>query len=295
MGQSAALAQLMRVLSWSLAMVSLGQIVTPRITAQQPDTSRRRTVALELAIPVADPRAVQPERPTVATHAGTVAPGFIEIETGVERDRFDPSAISVFTPTVVKVGVGSHAQLNVSGSIARPPGGTIGVGDIGAGMKLRLADDAPVVGNFAVLPSIKLPTGSVAAGRGTGTTDLSLLLISSHELGDVAMDLNVGYTRRSGDGSAAPRDATLWTASFGGGAIGRLGWVAELYGYPATNGPSGQASIVAVLAGPTYLLRSWLAFDTGLIVPLTGPQPHALYAGAVYNAGHLWHAGRLRH
>ena len=29
-----------------------------------------------------DPRQVQPERPTVATHAGTVAPGYLEIETG---------------------------------------------------------------------------------------------------------------------------------------------------------------------------------------------------------------------
>src|ERR1051325_4189243 len=32
----------------------------------------------------ADPRAVQPERPTVATHAGTVAPAFLEIETGIQ-------------------------------------------------------------------------------------------------------------------------------------------------------------------------------------------------------------------
>jgi glucose-1-phosphate thymidylyltransferase len=34
-----------------------------------------------------DPRAVQPERPTVATHAGTVAPGWVELETGVEFDH----------------------------------------------------------------------------------------------------------------------------------------------------------------------------------------------------------------
>ena len=33
-----------------------------------------------------DPRQVQPERPTVATHAGTVAPGYLEIETGVESE-----------------------------------------------------------------------------------------------------------------------------------------------------------------------------------------------------------------
>ena len=32
----------------------------------------------------ANPRAVQPERPTVATHAGTVAPGYMELEEGGE-------------------------------------------------------------------------------------------------------------------------------------------------------------------------------------------------------------------
>ena len=31
-----------------------------------------------------DPREVQPERPTVATHAGSVAPGFLEVEWGAE-------------------------------------------------------------------------------------------------------------------------------------------------------------------------------------------------------------------
>src|SRR5207248_820985 len=35
-----------------------------------------------------DPHEVQPERPTVATHAGTVAPGWIELEWGSEWDRY---------------------------------------------------------------------------------------------------------------------------------------------------------------------------------------------------------------
>ena len=42
----------------------------------------------------------------------------------------------------------------------------------------------------------------------------------------------------SGDGTLAPRNASVWTASFGGPARGRSGWVAELYGYPATSGPA---------------------------------------------------------
>src|ERR1041385_143570 len=88
---------------------------------------------------------------------------------------------------------------------------------------------------------IKLPTGSSSAGRGTGTTDVSLLLLSSHQLGGVAMDLNAGVTRRSGDGTGAPRTSTVWTASFGYPLRGRLGGVGELYGYPRTTGPAGEA------------------------------------------------------
>lgn len=277
----------MRVCSWLPWIVSLAAAIAPPACSQLPDTARR-TPSAAPAVATLDPHAVQPERPTVATHAGTVAPGWLEIEAGVERDRFAATPVSVFTPTVVKIGLASHAQLNVFGSVVRPPGSSAGLGDIGAGVKWRLLDDAPIVGDFAVLPSIKLPTGSAAAARGTGTTDASMLLISSHDFGAVSMDLNVGYTRRSGDGSSAPRNATLWTASFGGSAVGKLGWVAECYGYPATSGPSGQPTIVALLAGPTYLARPWLAFDTGLIVPVTGPQPHALYAGAVYNVGRLY-------
>jgi hypothetical protein len=236
-----------------------------------------------------DPHAVQPERPTVATHAGTVAPGWGEIEAGAERDRFSPSTSQTIAPVVVKLGVASHVQLSIFGSAVHNALAT-GAGDMGVAVKWRIADGAPVVGDFAVEPTVKFPTGSYARGAGTGTADASLLLISSHDLRGVALDINAGYTRRSGDGSHAPNDATLWTVSFGGSVAGRLGWVLECYGYPGTRGPAGQAPIVALLAGPTYLLVPWLALDAGLIEPAEGPQPHALYAGGVYNVGRLWHA-----
>jgi hypothetical protein len=234
-----------------------------------------------------DPHAVQPERPTVATHAGTVAPGWLEIEAGVEHDRFDPSTSQSFAPIVAKIGVGPRMQLNISGSAVHNEQGSA-LGDMAAALKWRVLDDAPLLGDFAIMPGLKAPTGSVSRGTGTGTTDGTLLLISSHELGPVDLDVNVGYTRRSGDGRNAPTSATLWTASFGGPLLGAVGWVAECYGYPGTSGPSGQAPIVAVLAGPTLLVRPWLALDAGLIVPVAGPQAHALYAGGVYNVGRLW-------
>ena len=41
------------------------------------------------------------------------------------------------------------------------------------------------------------------------------------------------------------------------------------------------------MAGPTWLIAPYLAVDAGVIIPLAGPQPRALYAGLVWNAGRL--------
>jgi hypothetical protein len=241
-----------------------------------------------------DQHAVQPERPTVATHAGTVAPGWAELETGVELDRL-AGTHTLLTPTTLKIGLGRSVQLSLVDSFVRSTGNVpaaSGLGDAALGIKWRLAENLPVMGDFAVLPSIKLPTGSVRRRTGTGTTDTGMLLISSHQLGEVSLDINAGYVRRSGDGSNAPRNATLWTVSGGTPVAGALGWVAELYGLPATSGPAGQDAIVALLTGPTVQIHGWLAVDAGIIVPLAGPQPHAVYAGLVWNIGRL--GGRSR-
>jgi hypothetical protein len=233
------------------------------------------TVAGVAAAQPRDPHAVQPERPTVATHAGTVAPGWFEFETGVERDHFDRSASVFSTPTVFKFGIAPRAQLSLGGSVVSNDAGT-GSGDLFVGVKLRLLEDAPVVGDFAILPSITFPTGSPRLGFGSGQRQGGLLLISSHEFGGVAMDINLGYDAPHG----WPSHASLWTISFGGPIRGRLGWTLEGFGF---NEDGGRTA--AILAGPTYQPAKWLSFDTGLIVPLHGSQPHALYAGAVCNVG----------
>jgi len=246
--------------------------------------------ALLLAASVAaaqprDPHAVQPERPTVATHAGTVAPGWFEFETGFERDHFDRSAAVTTTPTVFKFGIAPRAQLSIGGTLVHSAAGT-GVGDLSLGVKLRLLEDAPVIGDFAILPSVTFPTGNESRGFGGGETTGGLLLISSHQFGDVAMDINLGFDAPHG----WPERASLWTLSFGGPLRGRLGWTLEGFGF---NDDAGRTA--ALLVGPTYSSAKWLSFDTGLIVPLHGPQPHALYAGAVCNVGRFLPARLTRY
>jgi hypothetical protein len=236
-----------------------------------------------------DPHAAQPERPTVATHAGTVAPGWVELETGVQRDDFH-GAHTFFTPTVLKLGVAPRVQLELASAFVHLSGSNpdySGIGDASAALKWRVLEHAPFLGDFAFQPSLKLPSGSALHGTGTGTTDVGLLLISSHDFGEYALDINAGYTRRSGDGTQAPRDATLWTVSGGGPVYGALGWVAEVFGFPGTTGPAGGAGTVSFLTGPTLEVEKWLVLDLGAIIPLGGPAPHSFYAGLTWNIGKL--------
>jgi hypothetical protein len=259
----------------SVATTASGQRATVADSTDRADTT--------------DPHAAKPERPTVATHAETVAPGWVEIEAGGTRSA-SHGVTNVQTPTVIKFGVASHLQLALSTALVAmsgPQAGTVGLGDAAAAVKWRLLDHAPIVGDFALLPVVKIPTGSVRRGTGTGTTDVSLLLVSSHDFGALSLDVNVGATRRSGNGTTAPTMATLWTTSANVALWGGVSWVGELYGYPGTGGPRGQAPIVAVLTGPTWTVEKWLVLDAGVSPTLRGPQATYVYAGLTWNVGRL--------
>lgn len=275
----------MRLLSASL-LITCSVLAT---TASAQTTSGTSTPAQTPPTQSADdPRAAQPERPTVATHAGTVAPGYFELETGGEFDRYKDKTKGSLFPVYMKIGLASNLQLGLSAPIVRTPGDSnTGIGDASVALKWRLLEDAPILGDFAVLPTIKFATGSTDKGTGTGTTDGSLLLISSHKLGDVALDLNVGITRRSGDGTDVPKTSTVWTVSFGGPLSGDLGFAAEFFGFGKTTGPAGADPIVAFLVGPTWTVRNYLVLDAGIIAKITGDQPNAIYAGLTWNLGSI--------
>jgi len=234
-----------------------------------------------------NPHDAQPERPSVATHAWTVAPGWIEIEGGLEFDRFQDHVHNETAPLTTKVGLTHRTQLEVQTPVIHAAGLHTGPGDVLVGAKWRVVEEAPIVATFAVFPTVKLPTGSTSEDAGTGTTDLGLVLISSREFGDVSLDVNVGMVHRFGRDELAPHDSSMWSVSFGGSLHGPIGWAAEFYGFPSTAGPAGDRSVLATLLGPTMRVRGWLVMDAGIIVPLTGPQPRALYAGGAYNIGRL--------
>ncbi|MDB4913487.1 MAG: hypothetical protein JWM95_1131 [Gemmatimonadetes bacterium] len=247
-------------------------------------------IAIPLAAqePVTDPRLVQPERPTVATHAHTVAPGYVEIESGIEGDRASAGKRSYFAPTVTKIGLTSHVQLNLSTPfVFSGPGQSSGVGDMSIGVKWRLVDDNPVLGDFALLPAVLFPTGSSSKGTGTDAYGASLTAIASYEVNGIAIDLNAAYAGMRSTGTIPSTQSALWTASFGAPVTGKLSWVLEFFGQPTIDG-SGAVSTAAILTGPTYLVKPWLNLDVGIIAPFHGDMSNAIYAGMVWNVGSLF-------
>jgi hypothetical protein len=268
----------MRSIALAAALLAIGLLTPAR--AQAPATR--------------DPHAAQPERPTVATHAFTVAPGWIEVEAGSQRQVEGALSNLLTVPVLVKIGLGERVQLDIAPNWERSVkggDGAAGFTDVLVGVKWRLADHAPVLNAFAVQATCWIPASSEASGLGSGAAGLSVLLISSHQAGPVAIDANLGYTWLGGDGSVSPNNSTWWTAAAAFPFVGRLGWAAEVFGFPGTTGPSGAPPIVAFLTGPTFALKPSLVLDAGAVFDIEGWGGTAIYGGLTWNLGRLWKSG----
>ena len=169
-----------------------------------------------------------------------------------------------------KVRAREPRAAGVFGSVVHDPA-TTGLGDVGVGVKWRLARRRPAARRFRRSSRGEISDGRREQGH-RHRHDRRVVAADLESLAGPGVDghqrrLHAPERRRI---QRAARTRTLWTVSFGGPAAGQLGWTAECYGYPGTGGPAGQAPIVALLAGPTFLFRKWLALDAGVIVPARG-------------------------
>jgi hypothetical protein len=105
-----------------------------------------------------NPHYAQPERPSVATHAWTVAPGWIEIEAGTEFDRYDDHAHGETVPLAAKIGLTRRTQLELQTPIVHSRGLHVAAGDLLVGVKWRAVEHAPVIARSQCLrPSSSQP------------------------------------------------------------------------------------------------------------------------------------------
>ena len=202
---------------------------------------------------------------------------------------------------IIKIGLTRHLQLAIApawfGGDDTTPGATAFI-EATLALKWQVAENVPLLAAFAVQPSVTLPGESAADGTEPGATSVALVLISSHTIRGVSLDVDVGGTV-SGASPAIPRTASLWAVSGGIPLAPRVTWGVELFGYPGTAGQAGEPPVVGFLTGPSVRLTKRLVIDgSAAIVGVKGFGSPAFFAGLTWNAVRLWTpspAGAIEH
>ena len=217
------------------------------------------------------PRAANPERPTVATHAYAVAPGYFELEQGLRS-----TAGVTSWEFNLKIGLDRFAQLGLFGTGVEHSAAATGLGDVGAALKLRT--DVGRHAAAAIIPAVTLPTGSAAHGFGAGQVLGSLIGVLSVDFpGAIHVDWNAGAM-----GIGAGRLQAFGTTSVSW-RVGRWTPAAELYDITAGGAGPRQTGLLGAVS---FTVVEWLVLDGGGVAGLGG-SANQLFAGVTANLGRL--------
>jgi len=226
------------------------------------------------------PRAANPERPTFATHAYAVAPGYVELEQGLRVEG--GAGVATAWDYNLKIGVARQVQFAFFGTgfIHTSAGGGVGMGDVGG--TLKLSTSVSPRATLALASSVSFPTGDAAAGRGAGRTQGGVLAVASVDVPRrLHIDANFGPVELGAGASPA-----RWFHSVGAGiAFGRYGLATELYGLTAG---AGEWAEWGALGAVTVRPAEWIVVDAGGSVGLWRETPHLVFVGVTTNLGAVW-------
>jgi hypothetical protein len=224
------------------------------------------------------PREANPERPTYATHAYAVTPGYLEIEQGISAFGVSSYTAGTTWNVALKVGLAPSLQAEVFGPFYARTSGGGGVGDLGLALKFRT--DLSAKSAFAVIPAVTAPTGSVSKGLGAGQALGSATLVYSVDLpASFHVDLNAGP---GGLGAGTPQ----WFFSISGSwSVGNAGLTAECFDYtPGAAAPR----FAGLLGGVTFRFAPWAVLDAGGVHGTTAGSPNSLFLGLTTNLGRVF-------
>ena len=235
-----------------------------------------------------DELTVVPNRPTVSTPAQPVQPGVLETEWGV-----DAAASQQDINGLLKFGISKNFELRVTNNPLLANSGTHGVGDTGAGFKLRITQDSGHRPSLAFMFMAKLPTAGDVLG--SGEVDHAFTFLASKDLGKHHFDFNTVLNllgRPQGGFDHDVLNALAWSHPL----PGKWGVTAELSGVTSPNAFTRASA--QVLASAIYTVRPRLVFDCGMAARITGDIPDATFiAGFTYTiAGlHRNHQRSIQH
>jgi hypothetical protein len=222
-----------------------------------------------------------PNRPTFATTAEAVQRGVFEIEYGFEAGDGHQNINGL-----LKWGLFKNLELRFGNNPIERDAGVAGLGDSGAGFKLKLHPQSRNLPTISLLYTVTLPTAT--AGLGAGAAGHSIQALFSKDFGLHHFDVNEGvqFVGRPG---ASGFDRNYFSAlSYSHPITQKWGWTAELAGFSRTN--ASTPATMTILAAPTYNVSSRLVLDAGAYVAAYGHLPRiTIFAGVTYSVADLYH------
>jgi hypothetical protein len=236
--------------------------------------------------------AVNAGRPTITDPAGLTAPGWVEVEFGIQRDL--QKTLQLFTPAVFKLTSGNNRleyRIGSDGySWARDgAGGHVdGLGDTYLGLHYLLTHQGPRTWDTAIRGTIKVPTASGRRGIGTGKSDYNLLLLASKDLTPALhVDANLGYTAQGRSLVGGFDNAVLASLS---ATIpiphSRFAYTNEIVYQSPVAGIGSQAT---TMHGITYAVHPWDVWDVAINFGLTRDAPkYQVFFGRTFFLGRIF-------
>jgi hypothetical protein len=225
------------------------------------------------------PRSANPERPTVATHAYAVAPGFAELEQGARAFGLSSLGEATSWDFNLKIGVRRGLQLGVFGAGYVRTAAGAGVGDVGFSLKASRAISPQTA--IAIVPAVTGPTGDADRGLGAGRALGSLVGVFSADLpAHFHFDANAGPVAI---GAGAPQ----WFTSIGlaHGGVGPMGFAFELFDF--TEGGAGPRQR-GLLGAVMLTVVDWVVVDVGGVRGLVDGTPDQVFVGMTTNLGRIF-------
>jgi hypothetical protein len=156
-----------------------------------------------------------------------------------------------------------------------------GLADISLELKLKFFEEGDL--SMAFKPGITLPTGDENDGLGNGRASYSLTFISTKEISDMALHLNVAYMRNEYELEAEANRKDIWHVSLAAETevTNDLVAVANI-GAERNPDKASNTHPTFILGGVVYSIDDRLDIDLGVKAGLNSPETDfALLAGIV--------------
>jgi len=232
-----------------------------------------------------------PSRPTVTNSTETTQCGVAELEYGLERQWPGNGTNRDDLTGGLRFGILPNLDFHWSSAdflhVMDANGDRTGFGDTWLGAKYRFLNQSKFRPSLGFFYQVKVPSGSVVKGLGSGQVDHSFAFLISKDIRRIHFDFNA-IPLLAGRPEGTGFDHNTGLALSGAAPVTRrLGFVMEGYGYTSLNA-EGPA-FASLMAGVTYEVNPRFVLDSGVDFGVTHDAPHKrVWIGATYAVANVY-------